>query len=95
MKSSIDFIVLPEADKDIADILQYTLETWGEDQEAAYWTVPWEPFKRIRLFPDLGRVRSSDSPTIHELHLAHHTIVYRRELNRIVILRIVNARRRR
>lgn len=33
MKSGTEFIILPEADQDIDDILQYTLETWEEEQD--------------------------------------------------------------
>ena len=95
MKSGIDLIILPEAEQDIVDILQYTLETWGEDQETAYWSTLWDAFQRIQLFPDIGRPQSSSSPYIRELLLAHHSIVYRREPDQIVILRVLNPQRRR
>ena len=95
MTLNTELIILPEADRDIEDILQYTLEVWGEEQEAAYWSVLWDAFTRIRQFPEIGRPQSTENPHIRELHLAHHTVVYRREPSQIVILRIVNPRRRR
>jgi len=95
MTSNTDLIILPEADRGIADILQYTLETWGEEQEAGDWSVLWDAIKRIRLFPEVGRPQSIDSTHIRELHLMHHTIVHRPEPGRIMILRILNPRRRR
>ena len=55
MTLNTELIILPEADRDNENILQYT----------------------------------------RELHLAHHAVVYRREPSQIVILRIVNPRRRR
>lgn len=35
MTLNTELIILPEADRDIEDILQYTLEAWGEEREAA------------------------------------------------------------
>lgn len=39
--------VLLYGDRDIENILQYTLEVWGEEQEAVYWSVLWDAFTRI------------------------------------------------
>jgi len=46
-KSSTDLIIDPEAEQDIQDILQYTLDTWGDDQVEASWSVIWDAFQRI------------------------------------------------
>jgi toxin ParE1/3/4 len=94
MKSSTDFIISPEAEQDIQEILRYSLETWGEDQISAYWSVIWDAAHRIRSFPEIGRlspVRSGE----RELSLPHHTIFYRYAGNTVTILRIVNPRRKR
>ncbi len=43
-KSSTDLIIDPEAEQDIQDILQNSLDTWGDDQVEAYWSVIWDAF---------------------------------------------------
>ena len=92
-KSSTDLIIDPEAEQDIQDILQYTLDTWGDDQVEAYWSVIWDAFQRIRVFPEMGRRRPF--PNEREVVLAHHIIVYRHHRNIVTVLRILNPRRRR
>jgi plasmid stabilization system protein ParE len=37
--SRIDLEFQAVAEEDIADILQYTLQRWGEEQLEAYWTI--------------------------------------------------------
>lgn len=93
MKSGTEFIILPEAEDDIADILRYTAQAWGEEQQIRYLAALWDAFKRIQEFSDIGRRRPDLEPTIRELYLTRHTIVYRRESARVSILRIINPRR--
>lgn len=93
MKSGTEFIILPEAEDDIADILRYTGQAWGEEQQIRYLAALWDAFKRVQGFPDIGRRRPDLEPAIRELHLTHHTIVYRREPARVSILRVINPRR--
>lgn len=93
MTSNIDLVITSDAERDIQEILQYTMDTWGDDQVTAYWSVIWDAFQRIRAFPHLGRSRSQ--PDEREYALRHHTIVYRYRGDTVTILRIVNPRRRR
>lgn len=82
------------AEANIRDILQYSVRTWGTDQRDTYAEILANAFHRIRLFPEIGRV-SGDDPTIRELHLEHHTILYRydTDANAVIILRVINPRR--
>jgi len=79
----------------IEDILQYTLATWGSGQRERYEDVLYAAFERIRTFPEIGHPVVGRPSNIREDHLEHHIIYYRREPDRIVILRIVSPRRRR
>lgn len=90
-----DFIILPAAERDIEDILRYTLERWGEEQVVAYWSTIWDAAQLLRRFPEMGR--PGLRPDEREYLLPHHIIVYRFDESRnlIVILRIVSHGRRR
>ena len=72
--SRIDLEIQDQAERDIADIFQYTLQQWGEDQLEAYWSTLWDAFDRIRQFPDLGRPVDGLSPNIREHILRHHPL---------------------
>lgn len=93
MTSSTDLVINPDAERDIQAILQYTLDTWGDDRVTAYWSVIWDALQRIRAFPTMGRPSPYASDE-RELILKHHTIVYRYQDNTVTILRIVNPRQR-
>jgi plasmid stabilization system protein ParE len=95
MTSSIELIVTPQADRDIRDILQFTFQTWGSGQEDRYRLVLLSALERIRMFPDIGHPAEGRPSTIRIYHLRHHFIQYRREPDKVVILRILNPRRRR
>jgi len=94
MTSNTELRVSREAERNIDDILQYTLKTWGNGQARTYYTTLWDAFRRIQVFPEIGKQASPDSSEVRELVLEYHTIVYRHRGNAVTILRIVNPRRR-
>jgi len=95
MTSNIDVVLLPRAQWDVREILQYTFDTWGTGQYEAYRKVLDNAFERLGAFPEIGHPAAGRPSSIREYHLEHHVIQYRRELTRVVILRIVSPRRRR
>ncbi len=95
MTSSIRLDYSDRAVQDIRDILQYTFDRWGDEQEERYRQVLYGGFYTIRLHPDIGRQSPGRSSNIREHILEHHIIQYRREAERVVILRIVGHRQRR
>ena len=50
------------AERDIRDILQYTLETWNEQQRDIYAEALTEGIQRIADFPDIGRTTPALRP---------------------------------
>lgn len=54
-----------------------------------------ETFERISVFPEIGHPVDGRPSNIREYHIRHHLIQYRREPDRVVILRVVNPRRQR
>jgi plasmid stabilization system protein ParE len=95
MTSRIELVVSARAEQDRTGILRYTYSTWGEQQLIAYDRILEQAFDRIRLFPDIGHPVEGKPSNIHEYVLPHHVIQYRREPKRVVILRLMNPRRRR
>jgi toxin ParE1/3/4 len=95
MTSSIRLDYSNRAVQDIRDILQYTLERWGDEQEERYRQALYDGFHNIRQHPDIGRQAPGRTSNVRELILEHHIIQYRREPERVVILRIVGHRQRR
>ena len=95
MTSNIDVVLLPRAQWDVREILQYTFDTWGTGQCDAYRKVLDNAFERLGAFPEIGHPAAGRPSNIREYHLEHHVIQYRRESTRVVILRIVSPRRRR
>jgi plasmid stabilization system protein ParE len=95
MTSSIEVAVSVRARADTEDVLQYTAETWGTGQRDRYEDILYAAFERIGVFPEIGHPVEGRPSNIREFHLRHHIIQYRREPERVIILRIVNPRRRR
>ena len=95
MRSSIRLIITSEAELDVEEIAQYTLEHWGDERVDAYRARLMRSFRQLQTFPEIGRVADNDDPTIREFALEHHTILYRHDAdaNLVTILRIVNPRR--
>ncbi len=90
MTSSIDLVISFKARQDIYDVLQYTIDTWGDEQADDYERVLDAAFQRIRAFPEIGHVRNDG---IREYALQHHLIVYRFEAETVTILRVLHPRR--
>jgi plasmid stabilization system protein ParE len=81
--------------RNIAEILQYTFDTWGGDQEDAYRAVLEKACEQIRQFPEIGHPIEGRPSNIRVYTLPNHLIQYRSEPNRVLILRIISSRRRR
>ena len=70
------FRLLPEAEKDLESIWQYTVERWGIDQADYYIDGLVDIFKLLSDNPLMCRERNEFSPSVHIHHHAHHLIVF-------------------
>jgi plasmid stabilization system protein ParE len=95
MTSRISLQIAPRAQRDRQAILHYTFKTRGSGQRDIYDQILDDAFHLIQEFPDIGHPAQGRSSDIREFHLEHHVIQYRREADRVVILRNMNPRRRR
>jgi toxin ParE1/3/4 len=85
-------ILSPRAEDDFANILQYTLETWGETQMLTYRDVLDNALKTVLQHPDMGYKRPELSAN-HRLYLAgQHLIIYRVDKQAVLVSRILHQR---
>ncbi len=73
----LPLILSPRAEDDFADILQYTLETWGEAQVEVYRAVLDKALLMIQQNPQIGQPRPELSPEHRTFPAGQHIIVYR------------------
>lgn len=85
-------ILSPQAEQDFTDILQYTLETWGEAQLVAYRAVLEEAIQTILDNPRIGSVRPDISPAHRSFLAGSHIVVYRLSDAAILVSRILHTR---
>ena len=84
------------ARRDLDDIRDYTLATWGRNRWLDYYRGMVEVFERIAIDPDGGRDRSLFAPGLRSLNYRRHIVFYARidaAGGDPVILRIVHQRR--
>lgn len=87
-----DLILSPKAEEDFADILQYTLETWGENQMLIYRHALNKALQVIQQNPEIGQLRPELSPKHRIFPAGHHVIVYRIMHHAIQVSRILHER---
>ncbi len=90
MTSSIDLVVSFDGRQDIYDVLQYTFDTWGDEQADMYERLLDDAFQHTRSFPRIGRVRDDG---VREYAMRHHVILYRYEAETVIIVRVLHPRR--
>ncbi len=84
------------ARRDLDDIRQYTVETWGRAQWLTYYRGLVRAFERIAADPDGGRDRSLFAAGLRSVDCGRHVIFFARIAaagGEPVILRIVHRRR--
>jgi toxin ParE1/3/4 len=80
------------AEEDLADIAQYTLETWGEKQLEIYQHRLEERLALLAEFPELGRSHPLLHSDFRYVVEGKHYIFYRRVGGDIEVLRFLHGR---
>ncbi len=87
---NVPVILSPQAEEDFADILQYTIETWGEAQFYAYRTILNKALLTVQQHPQIGH----SSPELSAAHLifpaGRHIIIYRANDTAVYVSRILH-----
>jgi toxin ParE1/3/4 len=82
----------PAAEADLAEIWDYTVEAWSEEQADVYLTGLGQAFDRLAQFPEMARLRMEFTPPVRILSYQSHLIVYLAEDDLIDVIRILHSR---
>jgi toxin ParE1/3/4 len=85
-------ILSPKAENDFADIFQYSLETWGEEQAYDYRDVIDKALLTIQDNPQIGHGRPEISAQYRIFPAGQHVIVYRVTTRAVLVSRILHGR---
>lgn len=78
------------AERDIADILDYTVDVWGKRHAEMYLHSIEECFARIARIPLSGRSCSSLHPELRRMEHRKHVIFYAPDAHGILIARVLH-----
>lgn len=86
--------ITPEADDDLVSILNYTQQTWGEEQANRYEAHLMRALDFVRRHPYAARLRSELSPSVrsHLVQGRRHIVYFRIDDNVVSVLRILHVR---
>ncbi len=85
-------VLTTEALDDFTDIIQYTIEVWGEKQALIYKDKIDNGFQIITANPEIGLGRSDLFPNYRAFSIEHHFVVYRLKENIITVIRILHKK---
>ena len=93
MPSSRRLRLTVEAQDDLRDLLQYSLQTWGREQRnidkaAIQWRL-----RDLTAYPDLDRMRDEFFPGCRSLPVEQHVAYYVATETEILVVRILHAKR--
>lgn len=89
-QDELSIFLSPQAEEDFADILQYTLETWGEKQVHVYRAVIDKALLTIQKNPEIGHQRPDISKTHRSFPAGQHVIFYRADRRRLYVSRVLH-----
>jgi toxin ParE1/3/4 len=82
-----------EAQDDLRDLLQYSLQRWGWQQRDAYKSKIQRRLRDLATYPDLGRARDEYFPGCRSLPVEQHVVYYPVTETEILVTRILHAKR--
>ncbi|MCD6072563.1 MAG: hypothetical protein K0S42_3079 [Microvirga sp.] len=92
MRSSRKIEFTEEAETDLQSLLDYSLATWGEQQQDHYAGRVAEAIRDLLVYPELGADRHDIAPGLRNRRVGQHVIYYRVLAKSIRIVRILQAR---
>jgi toxin ParE1/3/4 len=79
-----------DAERDLNDIVDYTLDAWGADQAYDYLAKLEGCFKSLAEMPGMGRACPRIYPGLHRMEEGRHVIFYRPEPDAVFICRVLH-----
>lgn len=87
-----EIVLHPRAETDLADIWQFTFETWGATQANIYLEQLDLGFHRLTKNHKLGKPCDEIRAGYRCLHLNRHIAYYRLSASQIIIVRVLHER---
>ncbi len=85
-------VLTRRAQEDYRQILQYSVQTWGEEQQIAYNAALVKALTIIGDNPSIGRARADLPPGYRALPVEQHVIIYHVTTRAVSVLRILHSR---
>ena len=89
-KIKFSLVLSLQAEQDLADILRYTMDRWGEKQQEKYQESLDRAIRSIEKSPDIGRYKSLYA--MYFLNVERHVIAYKVIEKEIFIVRVLHQR---
>ena len=89
----IQLVLTENASRDLQQIQDFTLESWGQEQATGYDDAILKALETIREHPNLGIARSELGSGFRSLRVKSHNILYRVTGDTVVVHRILHQRR--
>lgn len=89
---NLPVVLAPRARRDFADILLYTLQHWGEEQEAAHAAALFRALALSGENPAIGRVRDDLRPVGRTFPVADHLIIFDVREETVRVARVLHGR---
>ena len=84
-------IFSPASIRDLQSITDYTLHSWGAEQEALYLRGVWKKLEEIRTRPEAHRLRNDLAIDCRSARHGKHVIFFTVEEDRILVIRILHG----
>ncbi len=85
------FILSPSAILDLQSISEYTLQTWGAEQEGIYLKGLWKKLEEIQLSPESYRLREGLIKGCRSARHEKHVIFFALQGQTVQIIRILHG----
>jgi toxin ParE1/3/4 len=93
LEKPADFILSADADADLDEIREFTVEKWGEAKAPEYLESVFTAFAALALQPDLGPARPQLGEFVRVLPVGQHLIFYEPHSRGIEVLRVLHQKR--
>ena len=80
------------AQNDLADIFDYTRQTWSEAQAVTYLRLISDALDRLATFPEMAAIRDFIDPPVRVQKSGQHLIVYVVKNDSVDVIRILHSR---
>ena len=88
-----DYVISPEAEIDLLDIFDFTVEEWGDAQAEKYLYELYTVFDRLVVRPMIGRARPEHGEDLRSFPSGAHVIFYFIWNDQVSIVRVLHASR--